>query len=203
MRFKTLFTALLFFAMAAQAQNPAAAVKALPKVDLGIKLGANFEQLNGQTWQSAYKPGIVGGIFIGLRKKRFGVQVEGLVNTATYHLKDSVKTGIRATYISIPLLFEYKVIPMLWVQIGPQYSGVANVQSVNGFTGDAKNVITSGGVSGVIGLELKLPVKLNIGARYILGFSDMNNHALPTTYSGYSDAWKQRTIQVHVGFRFI
>jgi hypothetical protein len=194
---------LLLFALAAilfpavsQAQVPKVG---LPTFDLGIKAGADFAQLNGGTWQQAYKPGVVAGIFVGLRKKRIGVQIEGLVNTATYHLKDSIKTGIRATYISIPILFEYKIIPFLWLQVGPQYSGAVSVTSLNGFVGDAGQVIKSGDFDGVLGLELKLPLHLDVGARYILGFSNENNGLFP----GASDAWNNRSIQLHVGFTFL
>jgi hypothetical protein len=171
----------------------------LPAFDLGIKAGANFEQLNGGTWQQAYKPGVVAGIFVGLRKKRIGVQVEGLINTATYDLKDSVKTGIRATYFSIPVLFEYKLFSMLWLQVGPQYSGVVSTKSLNSFEYGAGQVLKSGEVDGLLGLELKLPLHLNVGARYILGFSDMNNKVLP----GVTEAWNNRSIQVHVGLKFL
>ncbi len=116
-----------------------------------------------------------------------------------YHLQDSLKTGIRATYISIPLLFELKIIPHLWLQLGPQYRGVVSTQSINGFAYDAGQVLKSGDFDGVAGLELKLPMHLNVGARYILGFSDMNNDSIP----GYTAAWKQRSVQLHLGFSFL
>ena len=170
----------------------------LPTLDLGIKVGANFQQLNGGTWSQAYKPVIVGGIFLGVRKNKIGVQAEGLINTASYNLKDSTKTGIRATYISIPVLFEYKLFSLLWLQVGPQYSGVVSVKSVNGFEGDAKQVLKSGDVDGVLGLDLRL-LHFDVGARYILGFSDINNKS----YTGLSESWNNRSIQLHVGFKFI
>lgn len=171
----------------------------LPTFDLGIKVGANFQQLNGGTWSQAYKPGVVGGIFVGLRKNKIGVQVEGLINTATYNLKDSTKTGIRATYISIPVLFEYKLFSLLWLQVGPQYSGVASVKSLNGFEGDAKQVLKSGDVDGVLGLDLRL-LHFDVGARYILGFSDVRNESYQSAATG---AWNNRSIQVHLGFKFL
>ncbi|MDR3681406.1 MAG: porin family protein [Flavipsychrobacter sp.] len=184
----------VFTAQVTHAQIPV--LSALPKFDLGIKAGVNYEQLNGSGVSSDYNPGFQGGIFMGLRKKRIGVQLEGLVSFSKYNLMDSLHNGeFKATYINIPLLFEYKVIPLLWLQIGPQYSGIVSVQSPNGFVGDAKNIFKSGTGSGVVGLELKLPLHINVGARYILGITDLNNNG--------GDAWKQRVFQIHAGLAFL
>ena len=170
-------------------------VSAVPKVDLGLKAGLNYEQLNGNGVTSDYNPGFQGGIFVGLRKKSIGVQVEGLVSFAKYTLQDSLSHGaFRATYINIPVLFEYKVIPHLWLQVGPQYSGIVSVKSLDAFSGDAKELFKSGAIAGVAGLEIKL-LHIAIGARYVFGLSNLNNYG--------SDAWKQRSFQIHAGFSFL
>ena len=87
---------------------------------------------------------------------------------------------------------------MLWLQVGPQYSGVVSVKDVDGLVGDAKGLFRSGSVSGVAGLELKLPFHLNVGARYILGFSNLN-----ASSSSISGTWQDRTLQVHLGYTFL
>jgi hypothetical protein len=185
---------IMLAAFAAQAKIPV--LSSLPKFDLGIKAGINYEQLNGSNVDNSYNPGFQGGIFAGFRKKRFGVQIEGLISFSKYSIADSVKSGeFKATYINIPLLFQYKIVPLLWLQIGPQYSGIVSVKNTDGFTNDANSLFKSGAVSGVIGLELKLPLHINIGARYILGFSDINNNG--------GDAWKQRVFQAHIGITFL
>ncbi len=171
-------------------------VSSLPHFDLGIKAGLNYEQLNGDGVSSNYKPGFQGGIFMGLHKKKIGVQVEGLVSFSKYDIADSINKGeFKATYINIPVLFEYKIVPLLWLQIGPQYNGIISVQSSDAAVKDAKAIFKSGAVSGVGGLELRLPFRINVGARYVLGLSNLNNET--------SDAWKQRMLQVHVGLVFL
>lgn len=188
----------------------------VPNLDLGIKVGANFAKLDGDTWDNGYKAGFLGGAFVGLRGNRFGVQLEGFFSQTHYTTTgqqfytvyqgapqlfnqaiDSTKTGnFRAGYFNIPVLFEMKLLPMLWLQIGPQYSGIVSVKDANGFVNDAKSLFKSGYISGVGGLELKLPFHLDAGARYVLGFSDLNN-------SNIKGAWQQRTIQLHVGYTFL
>lgn len=185
----------------------------IPKVDLAIKLGANIAKLSGDTWDNGYKAGFLGGVAVGLREHRIGVQVEAFLSQTSYTVSghnfydaysgfynnayDSAKNGsFKVTYLSIPVLFQLKLIPLLWLQIGPQYSGVVSVKDVDNMVHDAKGLFKSGDLSGVIGLELKLPLHLNIGARYILGLSSLNN----TDVSG---AWQQRTVQVHVAYAFL
>ena len=86
----------------------------LPSFDLGIKAGANFSKLSGDEWESSMNPGFTGGAFIGLRAKKMGVQLEVLVNSAKYSgaglfSGDDFKT----TNLDIPILFQYKLLPML------------------------------------------------------------------------------------------
>ncbi|MBC7552699.1 MAG: outer membrane beta-barrel protein [Taibaiella sp.] len=101
----------------------------LPNVDVGLKIGANFEQLNGSTWEQSYKPGISGGAFISADKGKIGLQLEALVNSSQYKFKDSLQKGIfRAIYLQIPLLFQYKIVNRLWVQAGPQFSSILSVK---------------------------------------------------------------------------
>ena len=42
----------------------------LPGLDLGLKVGANFAQLNGKSWDDGYKANYLAGIFAGLRAKK-------------------------------------------------------------------------------------------------------------------------------------
>ena len=188
----------------------------LPGLDLGLKVGANFAQLNGKSWDDGYKANYLAGIFAGLRAKKVGVQVEAFFSQTKYTttgkefsdayptiainqiaVGDSAKErSFNVGYLNIPVLFQYNIFSKLWLQVGPQYSGVVTVKDVDGLAKDAKSLFKSGDISGVVGLEAKLPFHLNAGARYVFGLSDMNN-------TGASGAWQQRTIQVHLGYSFL
>ncbi len=198
---------LLLFPGSAQAQGPVVSkvTEAVPKVDLGVKLGANFQQLSGNP-SVQYKGGVVGGLFVGLHKNRMGVQVEGLVKTVDYSVKVLQPTmPPMATYASasvstitleVPVLFEYRIFWRIWAQAGPEFSSILSAK--NG-TEDFKNHFDSHDFGAVIGLEAHLHVRLNIGARYIYGVTNINNESV----SGVSGAMKNRTAQAYLGFRFI
>jgi hypothetical protein len=195
----TLFLSFLFIVLLNINAN-AGPTPTLPSIDLGIKAGANFANLSGSEWEKSMQPGFTGGAFVGLRVKKLGVQVEALINSAKYNGADLLSgTDFKTTNLDIPILLQYKIIPMLWLQIGPQYSTVLSASTTGGsFSGDAKSVFNSS-FNGVLGLELKLPVKFNVGVRYILGFSNVNNES----YTSFSSAWQQRSIQLYLGFRFL
>lgn len=195
----SLLTATLFSA-SVQAQSPV-------KADVGVKLGANFAQLGGDHWEQSYKPGVVGGVIVGVRKQKIGVQAEFLINTSHYTtsgLVDSVRKGdFRATYFDIPVMFEYrifggKLLPKVWVMAGPQFSGLMSVKSLNDYKGDVKKTFNSGVFSAVLGAEVRY-AKFTLGARYVLGVTNINNEDA----SSIKQSWNSRSGQVYLGFRFI
>ncbi len=199
----TALSAALLLSTQADAQVPVVSkvVKALPKVTVGIKAGANFQTLSGNEWESSYKPGILGGAFVGVFKGHWGVQVEGLIKSARFDVKNSSGSEtpyVKSLSLDVPVLLEYKIVSRLWVQAGPQFTSLLSENDYN--TNGVKNVLKSNDISGVIGLEVKLPLHLTVGARYILGFEDENNH--PAGLNA-TDAWKNRYAQLYVGFRFL
>ena len=190
----TALSATLLFSNTTEAQS-IPVVSSLPKVTLGVKLGGNFEQISGDNLNTSYQGGLMGGAFVGLQKKKFGVQVEGLIKSVNYDINFGGST-LKTVSLDIPVLFEYKLIPRLWVQVGPQFTSVLSTRNSSD---SLKNTIKSGGFSGVLGLEVRLPVHFTAGARYILGFTNVNNES----FAGSSEAWKERSFQLYVGFRFL
>ena len=197
----TAVSAALLFTTHANAQIPGVSkvTKALPKVDLGVKLGANFQQLSGNL-SKQYNGGVVGGVFVGLHKNRMGVQAEALVKTVKYDVSGTITnartSSVNTIALDVPVLFEYKLFWHIWAQAGPQFTSLLSAK--NGST-DVKNNFNSTDFAGVIGLEAHLPMKLNIGVRYIYGFTDINKESA----TGISNAMRNRTIQAYLGFRFL
>ena len=190
----------LFLCAQAIAQPVVNTVKKLvPKVTVGVKAGANFQTLAGKTWASTYKPGILGGAFVGVYKGKWGVQVEGLVKSARFDIKAPSNAYITSLSLDIPVLAEYKIFKRLWVQAGPQFTSLISETDHN--TGSVKNLLKSSDISGVAGLEVKLPFHLTAGARYIIGLTDINNNK--NAAQAGTDAWKTSYAQIYVGFRFL
>jgi hypothetical protein len=204
----TAFSALLL-SNTSQAQIPGVSkvTKALPKVDLGLKIGANFQQTTGINWDNAYKAGITGGAFVGVYKNKIGVQAEGLIKSAKMGMQfystgsgPVLTADVKTVSLDIPVLFEYKIIPRLWIQLGPQFTTILSAKSsiISSSGNDVKNYFKSSEFSGVLGLQAKLPVHLVVGARYIYGFTDINNNSTFSTNKSTN-----RTAQVYLGFRFL
>lgn len=186
-------------------------------VNLGIKVGGNFSQINGKYWENGYKANPLGGAFVSVQGPRFGVQLEALFTQSSFVAgndfndlyselyqqgKDSIEGGsFRVSYLSIPLLLNIKLLPKVKIQVGPQYSGVVNVQDKDQLLKDAKGLFKSGSLDGVIGLWVDLPARFNVGARYVVGLSNINtNDGINVGSQEISDAWRQRSLQVHVGY---
>lgn len=167
--------------------------KILPKVSLGLKIGANMQKAEGSNIDASYKGGFVGGAFISVSKKKMGVRVEGLIKSAK--IESSLATGptIKTLMLDIPVLFEYAPIKRIKLHVGPQFTSLlsAKVKDV-----DVKDQFKSSDISVAAGLEVNLPIKLTVGARYIKGFVDMNN--VPSASS-----IKNSSIQVSIGYRFL
>jgi len=186
-------------------------------LDLGVKVGANLSQIDGKYWENGYKANFLGGAFLGLQGPRFGVQIEGIFSQSTYVAgegfnelykdffnqgKDSIKGGsFQVNYMSIPVLLNVKLLPFLKLQAGPQYSGIVNVKDKERLLKDAKGLFKSGSLDGVLGVWIDLPMRFNAGARYIIGLSNINdNDGVAAGSQEISDAWRQKTLQIHVGY---
>ncbi|MES2703584.1 MAG: porin family protein [Bacteroidota bacterium] len=170
----------------------------LPKVDLGVKLGVNMGQLSGgSAWKDDYNAGIMGGVFVGVHKNKIGVQAEALVKSVKYELSTPSASinKVNAVYLDVPVLFQYKIVSRVWLQAGPQFSLMMSAKDNN--DADVKDNFKSADISGVVGVDVRLPFRLSAGARYILGFSNINDNP------GATDSWKNRAIQAYIGFRIL
>ena len=182
------------------------------EIDLGIKAGMNFTRMSGKSWSGGYRSGVLGGAFASLGVKKIGAQAEVLIGTTSFtgnggsfrsaglllNPVDSTSTGsFSAAYIYIPILLNLKLFGNASIQLGPQYSSLLNAKDKDGFLNQpATNIFNQSDFSGVVGLQLNLPLKLNAGVRYTFGLSDQN-------ISSVGESWKQSSIQLHLGFSFL
>jgi hypothetical protein len=174
----------------------------LPKIEFGLKLGANLQTITGNVWDNSLKPAIAGGIYAGMHKNKIGVCIEVLAHTARYTSNGSAvidsfgnKGDFRATYIDVPVLFEYNIFSLFWLQVGPQYSNLVSVKSLNNLQENGKVLFKSNEFSGVLGIEGRFPKNITGGLRAIFGLTDMNNQVVST------DAWQNRTLQLYIAYR--
>ncbi len=178
------------------------AKKVVPKVTIGGKLGLNLQQTTvtdnvlTPSFNSGYKPGILGGLFVSVDKKKKGIRAEGLLKSAKLE-GSGVAYSIRTVSLDIPVLFEYKVVKRVWLQVGPQFTTLLSAHGLDAYKDvDYKGSFRNSDLSLVGGVEVQLPMKLTAGVRYVKGFIDVNNTPL-------NEKWRNSSIQVSVGYRLL
>ncbi len=179
-------------------------------VGVGPKIGLNLSKVDGTSWEAGYKTNLLLGAWLAVNGSRFGVQVEGVFSQTSYITgagfdtiyhqyvqagKDSLTNGrFRLNYFNIPLIVQVRILNRVWLQVGPQYSGVVSVEDKDQFVNDASQLFENGTISVIGGLWVEMTRHLNAGARYVLGVSDLNKTDL--------ESWKQRDLQIHLGYKF-
>ncbi len=163
---------LAFFAFSAQAQ----------KIDLGVKLGANFSNMSDVSGvKLKNKTGLVAGAFVSIGAGKFAVQPELLYSQQG--AKSDIG-GFDLDYINVPVMFKYYLIGNLFnVQVGPQF-GFLTHQSLKDQV-SAKDF----DFSGAAGLGLDLPLGFRVDARYNFGLTKAAEDAKTGVFSlalGYS-----------------
>jgi len=199
---------LLCSAFPARAQD----VPVLNRIHIGIgpKVGVNLSKMDGHSWDGGYKTNLLGGAWLAVHGSRFGIQVEGLYTQSTYITgagfdtiykqyimagKDSLQGGqFRMSHFNIPIMAQVRILNRVWLQVGPQYSGVLTLTDKDGFVRDATELFKEGTISAVGGLWVEMSRHLNAGARYVMALSNLNKTD--------EESWKQRDVQIHIGYKF-
>jgi len=173
---------------------------------LGVKAGANIFKVDGQSFKQGFEFGYNVGAFAELNfTSVIGIQPELNFNQTNYHTGDhfgdifpggpnDVKGKLR--YLSIPILLSIRPIPLLSLQLGPQFGILLNGdQHLVDNAGDA---FKKGDFSLVGGAQLNLG-SLKVGGRYIIGLTDIND--LGNGNASNPEKWKNQGFQVYAGFR--
>lgn len=160
-------------------------------IGVGIKAGANFADQAVTDISIKTAADFHVGAYVNLNfTSKFGITPEVLY-TAYGSTWDNVKVDL--DYIAIPVMLRFKPISLLSLEAGPQFSFLtkANVENV----GDIKDQLKSNDFGLAFGAGLHLPLGFNVGARYILGFSDI---------SAVSDmSVKNRNLQIYLGWTIL
>ncbi|QTY25851.1 porin family protein [Flavobacterium sp. CS20] len=133
------------------------------KIDLGVKIGANFSTLSDVSGFDN-KTGFNAGFFVGTKISKIGLQAELLYSRQGAEFEDS---DIDLDYINVPVLLKYYLIGGLNVQLGPQFGfliddNLPNLLETKSFD-----------LSGAAGLGVDLPFGLRADVRYVFGLTDV------------------------------
>ena len=174
----------------------------LTKVHYGLKIGANFNQIGGDsTFKKDYTPGFAAGGFIASERKRLGIRAEVMVSSARYNIKNDSSNNdayFSVLYADINALLEFAIIPkVLWIQAGPQFSSFITVSQHPEGKLEAHNRFSSSDFSAVGGLEARFAKHFSVGARYVYGFSDLRSDI---SINSTSQEWKTNSIHIYAGY---
>ena len=170
---------------------------------LGVKGGANINQIEGRSFDQGYKYGYTLGGFAELNfSKHFGIQPEVLWNQFQTKTATSIggaydglsdNTNITLNYLTIPILLAFKPAKFLTFHVGSQFGILINESQT--FVNNSKDAFKKGDFSLVGGAQLNL-AWFKLGARYFAGLNNLDN-------VGNVDSWKNKGFQVYVGVRII
>ncbi len=169
----------------------------------GIKAGTNLAKIDGRSFESGFNWGFSAGGFAELNfTSSFGIQPELLFSQTKTQTASDFNTiyeqGINSrdvtlNYLSIPILLSFKPIPLLSIQVGPQFSTL--LSSSQNIVGNTSNAFKSGDFAMVGGAQLNLG-GFKAGARYVIGLTNLND-------IDDQDKWKNQSIQLYIGFRIL
>ena len=166
---------------------------------LGIKGGANIADASGLAFKDGFNFGYQLGLFSELMvTKKFGIQPEFLFSESTLRpgvnfnsiagLTVGSLSKIKLQYLNMPILLNYKPIPFVSFQLGPQFGILMNKDQ--SLPNNALNAFKKGDLAVVAGAQIII-LKFRLYGRYALGTKNLNIQDRET--------WKSQQIQLGVG----
>ncbi len=172
---------------------------------LGAKLGSIGTKIDGESFESGYKLSYQGGAFLELDlTNTWGIQPELLFSqlsakTTSGLTVGSITSGLqpntlfKLSYLNVPILLRYNFAKIFTLNAGPQYGILLN----KGVTlkDNAVSAVTSGDLSGVVGLQVHL-IGLRVYGRYVFGLNNISDAVK-------SENWKSQQLELGVGFKLL
>ena len=168
----------------------------------GIRAGAN---VSTQTTSEAatnvetnWKPGVHIGIFGSIfYTEKIACQLEFMYSQKGSVVSDPTYVGKElVSYIDVPLTFRFQAFDLLNIHAGPQFSFFTRAfrMSDEGAAYNISEYYDDLDVGLLVGVELNLPIKLNIAVRYIEGLMVSSDSRY------YTDPWKNRVVQLSLSY---
>ena len=178
------------------------ALQAQLKYEAGVRGGFNLAIQTttgeGTNVESGWKPGFHAGAYgtVFFLDKLAG-QLEILFSQKGSIWTDPYFSGKdNLGYIDIPVLVRLQLMDLVNIHAGPQFSILACAKQIPDDMDpyDAMDYYTKTDVGVLVGVEVNLPMKLNIALRFVEGLS------VTTEPTYYLDEWKNRVIQLSLSY---
>lgn len=170
---------------------------------IGVKAGVNANKINGISFSDGFEYNyLLGGLIQIPIAKKVSIQPEVLfsqskITTSSnpsqpFNANDPNNKNVTLDYLNIPVLLNLG--GAFKFQLGPQYS--IKINKNNTFLQNGGDAFKTGDFSICGGFQWRLPVLgLHIGARYLIGLSDINSVSSQNN-------WKSQSLQISTGFIF-
>jgi hypothetical protein len=164
-------------------------------IHIGVKLGANLNKIEGQSFKDGFNLGYQGGAYVEIGfGKTFGIQPELLFSqiqttTTTFNTSLAPNKDAQFNYLSIPILLKINVSKLLNLHVGPEYSILINHS--NELVQNGTNAFNNGNFGMIGGIQLNLG-SLKIYGRYNVGLTNINQLQ-------NQEEWKTQQIQMGIG----
>jgi hypothetical protein len=181
------------------------------KLHFGIKAGVNNSNVydeSGEQFKSEPKYGFAGGVFLSVPVGKYlGVQPGALVSQKGFHatgvlMENSYDLSRTTTFLDVPLLIEFKPVPLITIVGGPQYSYLLNQTDIFKNSGNTivqeqefkndnvrKNIL-----SAALGFDINIS-RFVFSGRYNFDLQQNNGDGSAQT-PRYKNVWLQGTIGV-------
>lgn len=157
------------------------------KVELGVKLGANFANTDIEGSESI--TALHGGAYGLIKLVNIGIQPEVLWSKQGN--KFSGGEEVNLNYINVPVMLKIYLPLGLNLQAGPQFGILTNAENEDG--DDISEFLKGSDFSAALGAGWDAPFGLQFTARYVLGISDIND------FDG-EDSITNKTFQLSIGY---
>jgi len=164
----------------------------------GVNVSTQFTSEATTNVETSWKPGFHIGIFGSLvYTEKIAAQLEFLYSQKGSQWSDPDYSGEEVVnYIDLPLTARFQVLDLLNIHAGPQFSFLTRAWRMpeDGAAYKISEYYDEVDVGLVVGVELNLPIKLNIALRYTEGLM----RASDSRY--YTEPWKNRVFQLSLSY---
>lgn len=152
--------------------------------EIGLKGGINFANLSGELQDYSFDnaTSFHGGLYARfMLNDNFGIQPEALFSRVGGEAA-SGQVSLRYDYFSLPVMARFKIAGPVYAHIGPQFNFLTASEAKGDLIGtitqlDPEEDSESFDLSLAFGIDVNLPIGLNVGARYLYGLSDVYKDA--------------------------
>ncbi|MFT5216374.1 MAG: hypothetical protein ACI83H_001496 [Glaciecola sp.] len=170
-------------------------------VDFGVKAGANFATIGGDESddfgsRTSFHFGVTAGISVS---DNFSIQPELVYSGQGASLDfEGVDADVELGYLNLPIMAQFQVADGFSIEVGPQFGFLMSAKvEAEGEEEDIKDDLKGLDLAAGVGINYAMASGLNIGARYNLGLSNLNDGEDSDDISNQNNVF-----QVSIGYRF-